>query len=165
MNHFSGMAAGILLLISAGCTAPVSKEEVKQEPVVLKKADLSVMRPRCENFVQAMTRSLQSGNFADWRTVLEKEGAPGKPLAVDESKFQIMCRSLKASHGTLVKCSFLGELDQDLCRDFLWILSFRTAQGKSKEELFAIRCAAFSGTPAIAGFGFRFFNNPRSPKK
>ena len=125
---------------------------------------LKELRRRADIFTQAMCKSFQTGDFKYWQEVLEKESTPGHVLKVDKSRFQQMKKSLEKSWGKLVKCHYLGELDQSILRDFIWKCTFESMSGNGKvirlEELFVIRCTLLNGKTAFTGFGFRFFNRP-----
>ena len=162
--------AAAILVTTVGCrSAEAEKKEVY--PVISrpegKNAD--ALRKRAELFTAAMARSFRTGDFSSWRAALEKESPPGRPLVVDEKKFKQMCSRLKKDWGTLKSCTYLGELDQTLLRDFLWkcTFEFRNSSGElcHIEELFVVRCTVLRGKAMFTNFGFRFFNGPEYRKR
>lgn len=159
--------AAVFLVISSGCR---SAEAKKNKPVselsgfgTLDTMRAAMLRNRAEAFTNAMVCSFRTGDFQHWRKVLEKESAPGKALIVNESKFRQMHERLKEGWGTLVACSYLGELDQSIMRDFLWKCTFESTDNEGKvirlEELFVVRCTLLRGKAVFTNFGFRFFNH------
>ena len=131
----------------------------------LNSTDSDKLRKRAEEFTQAMVRSFQTGDFTHWKQHLEKEGAPGKPLVVEEKKFLEMRERFAKEWGTLTKCHYLGALNQSVMRDYIWKCTFETQDGTNNticlEELFVVRCTLIKGNIFFTNFGFRFFNRPR----
>ena len=163
------IAAAVLIAVCGCRSGEAEKKEIY--PVISSPDRKSVddLRQRAEVFAQAMARSFNTGDFSFWRAALEKEGPPGRPLIVDEKKFRQMYSRLKKDWGTLKSCTYLGELDQTLLRDFLWkcTFEFRNSSGElcHIEELFVVRCTVFRGKAMFTNFGFRFFNGPEYRKR
>ncbi len=163
------VAAAVLIALCGCRSAKAEKKEIY--PVISSPDRKSVddLRQRAEVFAQAMAESFRTGDFSPWRAALEKEGPPGRPLIVDEKKFRQMYSRLKKDWGTLKSCTYLGDLDQTLLRDFLWkcTFEFRNSSGElcHIEELFVIRCAVYRGKAKFMNFGFRYFNSPEYRKR
>ena len=161
--------AGIIafILFCSGCSVLQNRKHSQTFPDskfdTLDQTSAELLKKRAEVFTQAMVRSFNTGDFSHWREYVQKEGAPGKPLVVDEAKFQAMQKRLEKYWGKLVKCHYLGSLDQSIFRDYIWKCTFEsktpTGEFVRLEELFVVRCTLLNGKTTFAGFGFRFFNN------
>lgn len=156
----------ILATLSGCCFVKAEKNKPVPELSGYQSLDpmrTAMLRSRAETFTNAMVRSFRTGDFQYWRKALEQESAPGKPLIVNESKFRQMSDRLKADWGALTACSYLGELDQSIMRDFLWKCTFESTDNEGRtirlEELFVVRCTLLRGKAVFTNFGFRFFNN------
>ena len=164
-RHIICAALTAVLFTVAGCrSGNAEKNEGFPEFSDMTPEAVAQLKHRVEAFAGGMAQSFRTGNFAYWRAVLEKEGPPGKPLIVDENKFKLMFDRLEKHRGRLTKCTYLGDLDQSLMRDFLWkcTFEFRDNTGKLRriEELFVVRCTVLKGKAVFTNFGFRFFNGP-----
>ncbi len=161
------IGVALLFLSFAGCSMLQKNDQISDLPdpkfETLDASSAAILRKRTEAFTQAMARSFSTGDFSHWREYVQKEGAPGKPLVVDEAKFQAMQKRLEKYWGKLVKCHYLGSLDQSIFRDYIWKCTFEsktpTGEFVRLEELFVVRCTLLNGKTTFAGFGFRFFNN------
>lgn len=161
------LTAALLLVLFCGCTAPSRGTSSPSSLASFAAPDagqISVLRQKAETFTQAMCRSFRTGDFKYWKEALEKESSPGQSLIVNEVRFRQMRDRLSKSWGELVKCHYLGELDQSILRDFIWKCTFESKAADGKvirlEELFVVRCTLLNGKTAFTGFGFRFFNRP-----
>lgn len=162
---FAAFAASLALF--SGCSTVKSE---KKAPVLPK--DLmtgidtmrsAMLQKRAEEFTQAMVRSFATGDFSHWKALLEKESTPGKPLIVGEKRFLEMKQRFEKNWGKLVRCHYLGSLDQSIIRDYIWKCTFETVSNGTTirlEELFVVRCTVIRGKAIFTNFGFRFFNNP-----
>lgn len=163
------IAAAVLVTVCGCRSAEAEKKEIYPVIAPLDRKSADELRQRAEVFAQAMAKSFRTGDFSFWRAALEKEGPPGRPLVVDEKKFQLMYSRLKKDWGTLVSCTYLGELDQTLLRDFLWKCTFEFRKSTGElchiEELFVVRCTVLRGKAMFTNFGFRFFNGPEYRKR
>lgn len=161
-------SAVIVFLLSAGCAVPHKpRQEAAAEKMPFSSLDpmhSADLKQRAESFTQAMFLSFNSGDFSHWKKRLQQESAPGKPLIVDERQFHVMKQRFEKEWGKLVKCHYLGTLDQSVMRDFIWKCTFESPGSNGKtvrlEELFVVRCARFKGKTIFTNFGFRFFNRP-----
>ena len=170
MKFCSYIIAAAVLIALCGCrSAEAEKKEIYPVVSPLDRKTADELRKRAEAFTRAMAESFRTGDFGFWRAALEKEGAPGRPLIVDEKKFKQMYSRLKKDWGTLKSCTYLGELDQTLMRDFLWKCTFEFRNGSGElcrmEELFVVRCTVLRGKAMFTAFGFRFFNGSDYRKK
>ena len=157
--------SAVAFIAFCGCNAPKPEQPdfPRETFSSLDPMDSDKLRKRAEDFTQAMVRSFQTGDFTHWKLSLEKEGAPGKPLVVEEKKFLEMRGRFEKEWGTLTKCHYLGALDQSVMRDYIWKCTFETiSDGKTirLEELFVVRCTVLNGKAIFTNFGFRFFNRP-----
>ncbi|MBR2373933.1 MAG: hypothetical protein IKA87_06850 [Lentisphaeria bacterium] len=162
---YAAVASALVLL--TGCRSAVTEKNKSVSELsgfgTLDPMRAGMLQKRAADFTQAMAHSFRTGDFQYWRKVLEKESPPGKALIVDEKKFKQMSIRLKNDWGTLTKCSYLGELDQSIMRDFIWKCTFESPDSDGKtirlEELFVVRCTLLRGKAVFTNFGFRFFNN------
>lgn len=160
--------AVILLAMISGCAAPQSEKKAFSLPETgfssLSTEQSRLLRQRTEIFTDAMVRSFRSGDFSHWRKHVEKESAPGSPPVINEERFHQMRKRFEKNWGKLVKCHYLGSLDQSIFRDFIWKCTFESESKDGKvirlEELFVVRCTLLKGKTAFTGFGFRLFNRP-----
>ena len=161
--------AGIIafILFCSGCSVLQNRKHSQTFPDskfdTLDQTSAELLKKRAEVFTQAMVRSFNTGDFSHWRDSLKQESAPGKPPVVSEAKFRAMRERLEKHWGKLVKCHYLGSLDQSIFRDYIWKCTFEsktpTGEFVRLEELFVVRCTLLNGKTTFAGFGFRFFNN------
>ena len=163
------IAAAVLIAVGGCRSGEAEKKEIYPVIAPLNQKSADELRQRAEAFTQAMAESLRTGNFSFWRAALEKEGPPGRPLIVNETTFRQTYSRLKRDCGTLKSCTYLGELDQTLLRDFLWkcTFEFRNSSGElcRIEELFVIRCTVHRGKAKFMNFGFRYSNSPEYRRK
>lgn len=164
-KSFIRKGAVVLLAIFSGCS---SLQNDKKAPVPefssLSAEQSALLRQRTEAFTQSMVRSFRSGDFSHWQACVEKESSPNSPPVISKDRFQKMRSSLEKQWGKLVKCHYLGSLDQSIFRDFIWKCTFESQSDDGQlirlEELFVVRCTLLKGKIAFTGFGFRFFNKP-----
>lgn len=156
-----------LFVVTSGCVSSTTDKKAADFPqeqlTSIDPMRSAMLQKRAEDFTQAMVRSFSTGEFSHWKTVLEKESTPGKPLIVEEKRFQQMKQRFEKEWGKLISCHYLGALDQSIMRDYIWKCTFETVDNGNTtrlEELFVVRCTVLRGKAIFTNFGFRFFNRP-----
>ena len=143
--------------VLCGCTAVPAKKEQTPEPakLAMNAPRKNAARQKADSYVQAMEKSLRSGEFS----FLEKELPPEIPRDRAKKIFDAMKKGV-AKFGTLQKTAYVCSLDCTFYMDYFWKFTFSRSTGNPKlpeqkfEALYRIRVIHPETQPLIASADF-----------
>ena len=106
-----------------------------------------------EKYIKALALAIQKHDFKEIAPFLNSNVSTARQK---RSIFEQLCNRL-AKNGTLVSTVFVTEIDQTLCRDYIWKLDFEKKTSSEKlpmiktSMLYSIRIVITDGKPEIIG--------------